>query len=102
MKRSNEPLEEIMDRLGLRVIVPSVPACYTVLGLLHSHFRPVPNTFDDYNGLPKENGYPTLYRQLSGFWLPHFPMALPFRERVDGGRYWGTDFTELFVSGDQG
>jgi len=54
-------LEEIMDRVGLRVIVASVPECYAVLGLLHTHFKPIPNTFNDYIGLPKDNGYQSLH-----------------------------------------
>jgi GTP pyrophosphokinase len=53
--------ERILDRLGLRVVVQSVPDCYRVLGLLHAHFRPIPGTFDDYIGLPKENGYQSLH-----------------------------------------
>jgi (p)ppGpp synthase/HD superfamily hydrolase len=55
------PVENIMDRLGARVIVSSVPECYTVLGILHRHFRPIPSTFYDYIGLPKENGYQSLH-----------------------------------------
>lgn len=61
MLRTGRTLEEIMDRIGLRVIVTSVPACYTVLGLLHAHFKPIPGTFDDYIGLPKDNGYQSLH-----------------------------------------
>lgn len=61
MARTGKPLEEIMDRIGLRVIVTSVPECYTVLGLLHAHFKPIPGTFDDYIGLPKANGYQSLH-----------------------------------------
>ncbi|MBW1988153.1 MAG: bifunctional (p)ppGpp synthetase/guanosine-3',5'-bis(diphosphate) 3'-pyrophosphohydrolase [Deltaproteobacteria bacterium] len=61
MTRTGKTLEEIMDRVGLRVIVASVPECYTVLGLLHTHFKPIPGTFDDYIGLPKDNGYQSLH-----------------------------------------
>jgi GTP pyrophosphokinase len=61
MTRTGRSLQEIMDRVGLRVIVASVPACYTVLGLLHAHFKPIPGTFDDYIGLPKDNGYQSLH-----------------------------------------
>ena len=61
MNRLGCSLEEIMDKIGLRIIVSSVEKCYAVLGLLHTHFRPVPGTFDDYIGLPKENGYQSLH-----------------------------------------
>ncbi len=61
MRRHELNLDQIMDRLGLRVIVDSVPECYVVLGLIHSHFRPIPGTFDDYIGLPKQNGYQSLH-----------------------------------------
>ena len=61
MSRTGNPLDEIMDRIGLRIIVLSVPECYTVLGLLHTHFKPIPGTFDDYIGLPKDNGYQSLH-----------------------------------------
>ena len=61
MTRYGASLQDIMDRIGLRIIVSSVPECYSVLGLLHSHFRPIPGTFDDYIGLPKENGYQSLH-----------------------------------------
>ncbi len=61
MKRKGKTLDEIMDRIGLRVIVTSVPDCYTVLGLLHTHFKPIPDTFNDYIGLPKDNGYQSLH-----------------------------------------
>jgi len=61
MTRTGRSLKEIMDRVGLRVIVASVPECYAVLGLLHAHFKPIPGTFDDYIGLPKDNGYQSLH-----------------------------------------
>jgi (p)ppGpp synthase/HD superfamily hydrolase len=61
MCRLKCPLEDIMDKVGLRIIVSSVEECYAVLGLLHTQFRPVPGTFDDYIGLPKENGYQSLH-----------------------------------------
>jgi len=61
MTRTGKTLEDIMDRIGMRVIVASVPECYTVLGILHTHFRPIPGTFDDHIGLPKDNGYQSLH-----------------------------------------
>lgn len=61
MRLRDCPVEEILDKIGLRIVVSSVAACYATLGLLHTHFRPVPGTFDDYIGLPKENGYQSLH-----------------------------------------
>ena len=61
MTRTGKSLNEIMDRIGIRIIVASVPECYSVLGLLHTHFKPIPGTFDDYIGLPKDNGYQSLH-----------------------------------------
>jgi len=61
MRRLDTPLKEIMDRLGLRVIVSSTDECYAVSKLLHQHFRPVPGTFDDYIAHPKANGYRSLH-----------------------------------------
>jgi (p)ppGpp synthase/HD superfamily hydrolase len=61
MTETGKSLDEIMDRLGMRIIVASVPECYAVLGLLHTHYKPIPGTFDDYIGLPKDNGYQSLH-----------------------------------------
>ena len=61
MTLKGKALEDIMDRIGLRIIVSSVPECYVVLGLLHTHFKPIPATVDDYIGLPKDNGYQSLH-----------------------------------------
>jgi len=61
MCRLDASPRDVLDRLGLRIIVSSVEDCYTVLGFLHTHFRPVPGAFDDYIGLPKANGYQSLH-----------------------------------------
>ena len=60
-KRTGRKLETILDRIGLRIIVQTVPECYRVLGIFHSHFQPIPDCFKDYIGLPKENGYQSLH-----------------------------------------
>ncbi len=61
MCRLNCALPEIMDRIGLRIILSSEAACYQALKLLHGQYRPVPATFDDYIAHPKENGYQSLH-----------------------------------------
>jgi (p)ppGpp synthase/HD superfamily hydrolase len=54
-------VQDILDKIGLRVIVSSVVQCYTALDLVHAHFQPVPGTFDDYISRPKGNGYRALH-----------------------------------------
>jgi (p)ppGpp synthase/HD superfamily hydrolase len=61
MMRKRKSFHDILDRIGMRIIVSAVPDCYTVLGLLHTHFQPVPGSFDDYIGLPKDNGYQSIH-----------------------------------------
>jgi GTP pyrophosphokinase len=83
MIRTGKNLSEIIDRLGMRIIVASVPECYTVLGLLHTHFKPIHGTFDDYIGLPKKNGYQSLHtcvypvREIS-----HKPIEFQIRTKL--------------------
>jgi GTP pyrophosphokinase/guanosine-3',5'-bis(diphosphate) 3'-pyrophosphohydrolase len=59
--RKNINLEDVHDILGVRIIVKDTPTCYTVLGLIHSVFKPVPGKFKDYISLPKPNLYQSLH-----------------------------------------
>lgn len=54
-------LERIYDLMALRVIVPSVPACYEALGILHKYWQPLPARIKDFIALPKPNGYQSLH-----------------------------------------
>ena len=60
-KRKGIRLEDVYDILGVRIIVNTVPECYTVLGIIHSLFKPVPGRFKDYISLPKPNLYQSLH-----------------------------------------
>ena len=44
---------EIYDVAALRILTPSVEACYRALAVVHDTFRPIPGRFKDYIGLPK-------------------------------------------------
>jgi len=53
--------DDINDLLALRVLVDSVPDCYSVLGAIHSLWRPLTDQFDDFIANPKPNGYQSLH-----------------------------------------
>ena len=52
---------EIRDVSGLRVLVEDTKDCYTVLGVVHNLWTPVPKEFDDYISRPKANLYRSLH-----------------------------------------
>jgi GTP pyrophosphokinase len=66
MERQHKTLAEIQDLIGLRLITDTVESCYALLGLIHSHFTPVPGSFTDYIRLPKMNMYQSLHITIRG------------------------------------
>lgn len=63
---NQKTIEEIYDKYAVRVIVTTVNECYSVLGLIHDMFRPIPNRFKDYIANPKQNGYQSLHTSVLG------------------------------------
>lgn len=57
---------ELYDLLALRILVDTEQECYTVLGIIHSKFRPIPKRFKDYIAMPKVNGYQSLHTTIFG------------------------------------
>lgn len=53
--------DKIHDLLALRVLVGTVPDCYRALGVIHSLWHPLPESFDDFIANPKPNGYQSLH-----------------------------------------
>jgi guanosine-3',5'-bis(diphosphate) 3'-pyrophosphohydrolase len=53
--------DDIHDLLALRVLVGTVPDCYSAVGIIHSLWRPLSDEFDDLIASPKSNGYQSLH-----------------------------------------
>jgi GTP pyrophosphokinase len=52
---------DIHDLVALRVVVAGIADCYSALGIVHGHWRPLPGEFDDFIATPKDNGYRSLH-----------------------------------------
>lgn len=64
MERQAKPFDEIQDALGVRLITDTVANCYALLGLIHTHFKPVAGSFTDYISTPKLNLYRSLHTTI--------------------------------------
>ncbi len=73
MQSQNLVFSQIYDLVGFRIVLSSVRECYQALGIIHSHWRPVPGRFKDYIALPKANMYQSLHTTVIG----------PYGERIE-------------------
>ncbi len=64
METAGLRLEELHDVIGFRIIVPTEPDCYWVLGIVHGVFQPLVGRFRDYIAEPKPSGYQSLHTTL--------------------------------------
>ncbi|NDU86207.1 MAG: RelA/SpoT family protein [Ferrovum sp.] len=66
MRSKNLIFDRVHDIRAVRVIVDTIPECYTVLGIVHQHWVPVVGEFDDYIARPKGNHYRSLHTAVHG------------------------------------
>ena len=66
MQRKGVGLDDLFDVRAVRVIVGDVKDCYTVLGIVHNLWTPIPREFDDYVARPKANDYRSLHTAAVG------------------------------------
>lgn len=61
MIEKGKAFDALMDLRGVRLMVQDKPTCYAALGVIHTHWRPIPHEFDDYIAAPKDNLYQSLH-----------------------------------------
>ena len=66
MRHKQVDFDEVYDVRALRVLVDDVKDCYTVLGIVHHIWQPIPKEFDDYIAHPKGNNYRSLHTAVIG------------------------------------
>ena len=70
MQRKKLSFEELYDILAVRILVSDVTTCYSVLGIVHALWVPIPGQFDDYIAQPKSNLYQSLHTTVMAFGVP--------------------------------
>lgn len=81
-KKQTDSVHDIYDLFAMRVLVPTITDCYTMLGLIHKEYTPLAGRFKDYIAVPKPNGYRSLHTTvvgLSQFADKAFPVEVQIR-----------------------
>lgn len=87
MINRGKTLDELYDIAALKVSVGSVGDCYSILGILHNLYKPIPNRMKDYIALPKENMYQSLHTTLVSKGGSRFEVQIKTKEMDQVARY---------------
>lgn len=64
MNSKSKEFVDLTDLIAIRVLVDREIDCYAVLGIIHSHFKPLIHRFKDYISVPKPNGYKSIHTTI--------------------------------------
>jgi GTP pyrophosphokinase len=66
MERKSIGFEQLSDIMAFRVLVSTVAECYQILGIIHSNYHMVPDSFKDFISTPKANNYQSIHTVVMG------------------------------------
>lgn len=66
MQKKYLAFDELFDVRAVRIIVERLQDCYAALGIVHTHFRHLPDELDDYVANPKPNAYQSIHTVVLG------------------------------------
>ncbi|MDC9597700.1 GTP diphosphokinase [Xenorhabdus anantnagensis] len=66
MQKKSLAFDELFDVRAVRIVVDRLQDCYAALGIVHTHYRHLPDEFDDYVANPKPNGYQSIHTVVLG------------------------------------
>jgi GTP pyrophosphokinase len=73
MLSKNLKFDQLFDVHAVRILLPTVEACYQTLDVVQQHFEMIPSEFSDYINAPKANGYQSIHTSVLG----------PGRQRIE-------------------
>lgn len=73
LNQKNLSFDQLSDIVAFRIIVKDLIDCYRALGIIHSIYKMIPESFQDYISTPKHNGYQSLHTLVIG----------PFQQRIE-------------------
>lgn len=66
MQKKHLSFDELFDVRAVRIVAERLQDCYATLGIVHTHYRHMPDEFDDYVANPKPNGYQSIHTVVLG------------------------------------
>jgi len=66
MEAKTVSFEQLSDIVAFRIVPDNIEDCYKVLGILHTTYRAIPGSFNDYISMPKPNSYKSLHTVILG------------------------------------
>jgi GTP pyrophosphokinase len=66
MKRQKIGIDQVYDFIAIRLLVPTVRDCYTVLGIVNNMWNPIPKRIKDFIAAPLSNDYQSLHTTVIG------------------------------------